>query len=397
VPDARERGTGHTRVERMSDTERMGRVILLGATGFTGQLIAQELAADGTPAVLAARDRAKLERLSAATGGLSTAVVDAADEAALAGAFRRGDVVINCVGPFTRFGEPVVRAAIGAGAHYLDTTGEQEFMQRTLLRYDRPAREAGVVVVNAMAFEYALGCCVAAVVARSLEGPVGSLDVVYSWRMGPGSASAGTRRSVLQVLTGPTLAYDQGEWRRERMGRRRRLVDLPGEGTRLAVNFPAGEVVTLPGHLDVRAVRGWISVGRASGYALALLGPLLPAVAGPLRRPLDWLLGLGPEGPGEGERAASRFTIVVEAVPVEGEEARGVLRGVDPYGLTAAIASRGARRILGLADAAGRPLLPDADRPRPDLPSGVLDAARLMDPSSFLDALRPRGLEPLAI
>ena len=65
-------------------------------------------------------------------------------------------VLINCVGPFVDFGEPVVRAAIAAGTHYVDTTGEQPFVQ-AMLAHDTWAKDRGVAVVPALAFEIAIG------------------------------------------------------------------------------------------------------------------------------------------------------------------------------------------------------------------------------------------------
>jgi short subunit dehydrogenase-like uncharacterized protein len=360
------------------------RIHLLAATGFTGRLIARELGgARGVSLLLTGRDPQKLGDLAARHPTAGAAVLDVTDEPALRRQFRPGDVVLNCAGPFTRLGEPVVRAAVAAGAHYLDTTGEQEFMRRIQERYDAPARAAGVTVVNAMAFEYALGCCAATLLSARLGGPLRSVDIVYGWRVGPGGASAGTRRSVLQVLGGRSLAYCDGAWVRERIAGRQRRVRLDAGPARTAVNFPAGEAVTLPSHLPVATVRGWIVVGRSSARLLGIIAPVLPAAVRLLQPLLDPLVALGPPGPDEAARRASRFTILAEAVTAGGESGRLILKGRDPYGLTAAIAARGALRLAGRADASGRP----GARSGSPIPAGVVDPAVLMDPRSFLDGL----------
>src|SRR5262249_45101180 len=112
---------------RMSDTER-NRILVYGATGFTGRLVVDEARRRGVEPVLAGRSRRALDELADAVGGAEVRAADVAQPAALAGLFDGIAAVINCAGPFARLGEPVLRAAITAGAHYLDTTGEQLWM-----------------------------------------------------------------------------------------------------------------------------------------------------------------------------------------------------------------------------------------------------------------------------
>ena len=79
------------------------------------------------------------------------------------------DVLINCAGPFTYAGEPVVRAAIDAGVHYVDSTGEQSFMRMVFDRYGPDAERRGLALVPACGFDYVPGDCIARLVARGHE------------------------------------------------------------------------------------------------------------------------------------------------------------------------------------------------------------------------------------
>src|SRR5918998_478343 len=99
---------------RLLSTGMAGRIVLLGATGYTGKLVAQALADRGARPVLAGRDPAKLAPLAERLGGMETARVDVSDSAAVRGLVERGDVLITTVGPFARLGEPAVRAATDA-------------------------------------------------------------------------------------------------------------------------------------------------------------------------------------------------------------------------------------------------------------------------------------------
>ena len=109
-------------------SERAPALIVIGATGFTGRLVAHEAARTPTPVILAARDPGRLAEVAEEAGIATTQRVDVTEPSSLVRLIRPGDAVINTAGPFTELGEPVVEACIAAGAHYMDTTGEQPFM-----------------------------------------------------------------------------------------------------------------------------------------------------------------------------------------------------------------------------------------------------------------------------
>ncbi|HEU4947085.1 MAG TPA: saccharopine dehydrogenase NADP-binding domain-containing protein [Kribbella sp.] len=142
----------------MSPTEnRKYDVVLFGATGFTGALTAGYLA-EHAPAglrwALAGRDQGKLEALRARLGIeldlLHADVDDAASLVALATAAR---VVITTVGPYTRYGEPLVAACAAAGTDYVDLTGETEFVDRMYVAHHARAVETGARLVHCCGFD----------------------------------------------------------------------------------------------------------------------------------------------------------------------------------------------------------------------------------------------------
>ena len=106
------------------------RIILFGATGYTGRLTAAAMVARGDRPVLAARTKAKVEAMAAELGGLESAVADVAEPASVRALLEPGDAIVATVGPFARWGDPAVEAAIDAGASYIDSTGEPAFVRR---------------------------------------------------------------------------------------------------------------------------------------------------------------------------------------------------------------------------------------------------------------------------
>src|SRR3954453_18334941 len=96
-----------------------GRIVLFGATGYTGELTARELAGIGERPGVAARSEARVRALADELGGLEWAVADVRRPETVRALVGPGDVLVSCVGPFTRWGGPAVGAAIAAGGHSL--------------------------------------------------------------------------------------------------------------------------------------------------------------------------------------------------------------------------------------------------------------------------------------
>ncbi len=141
-------------------TEREHDIVVFGATGFTGALTAEYLA--GTrPRTRAGRSRGATAPSSSRPGGrlrtptrpgpsLPLLVADVADPASMRALAESTKVVITTVGPYIRYGEPLVAACAAAGTDYVDLTGEPEFVDRMWLRYHEQAvadrRPAGALV-----------------------------------------------------------------------------------------------------------------------------------------------------------------------------------------------------------------------------------------------------------
>ncbi|TDV41458.1 saccharopine dehydrogenase family protein [Actinophytocola oryzae] len=146
----------------MSETREFD-VVLFGATGFTGGLTAEYLAAhapNGCRWAIAGRSREKLvavrERLAEinpSCADLELLVADVTDRDSLRAVVERARVVVTTVGPYLRYGEPLVGACAEAGVDYLDLTGEPEFVDRMYLAYHELALAKGARIVHAAGFD----------------------------------------------------------------------------------------------------------------------------------------------------------------------------------------------------------------------------------------------------
>src|SRR5687767_13179503 len=130
------------------------RIVLLGATGFTGNQVLRELLAAGEQPTLVGRNGAKMSAAAARRGAdLPVIEVDVTAAGDLERVLTSNDVVISTVGPFLKLGVVTVTAAAQAGAHYFDSTGEATFARR-VFALDSVAGASGATLVPAFGYDY---------------------------------------------------------------------------------------------------------------------------------------------------------------------------------------------------------------------------------------------------
>ena len=142
------------------DPTREHDIVLHGATGFVGALVAAYLAGAAHADVriaLSGRSREKLERtraeLPSSAQGWPLVVADAADPTALAALAASTRVVVSTVGPYATYGLPLVEACARAGTHYADLTGEVLFVREAIDSCDALARESGARIVHSCGYD----------------------------------------------------------------------------------------------------------------------------------------------------------------------------------------------------------------------------------------------------
>lgn len=328
-------------------------IVLYGASGYTGKLVAAELAGRGAEFVVAGRDHAKLDAVVRDLGAGSrpeVRVADVADPDGLARMLDGADVLLSTVGPFERLGMPVVDAAVAAGVAYCDSTGEPGFMRRVSRRH----ADAAVPVVPACGFDYVPHDLAAAVAAEGLDR-VTTVETLLAPRRF--ATSRGTKASALGAMGDAGEEWDGGRWVPARAGSHRRSFPRgPHRSALVGVSYPGGEPVQIVNHVDAGTVRSYFVVPAAlAGVA----GPVAKLTQGVLagrwvRDRLQALVDRSPEGPSAAARARNTWTVI--AVASSGDEAQvAVATGTDVYGLTARLLAELALRIETWRDAGVSP------------------------------------------
>lgn len=189
-------------------TEREFDLVLYGATGFVGKLTAQYLARAGGAARIALAGRSE-ERLRAVRDGLGPAAqswplitADATEPGSLDAMAARTRVVVTTVGPYARYGLPLVAACAAAGTDYADLTGEPPFIRDSIDLYHKQAVDTGARIVHSCGFDSVPSdLTVYALYKRATQDAAGELgDTNLVVRTLAGGLSGGTVASLLDVL-----------------------------------------------------------------------------------------------------------------------------------------------------------------------------------------------------
>jgi short subunit dehydrogenase-like uncharacterized protein len=187
-------------------------VVVFGATGFVGRLVAEHLLAHAPDVVrigLAGRSREKLEAVRDALGGGAAAwpvlVVDAGDRADVDRLAASTRVVLTTVGPYLRYGLPLVEACAATGTDYVDLTGEVLFVRDTLAHCAETAAASGARIVHSCGFDSVpsdLGVLLIAEAARADEA--GLLEdtamVVRSMKGGISGGTIDSARAMAEAV-----------------------------------------------------------------------------------------------------------------------------------------------------------------------------------------------------
>src|SRR3954462_14763015 len=288
-----------------------GRIVLFGATGYTGELTARALVDRGARPVLAGRSAERLDTLAGELGGLETRGADVADAATLTALVERGDVLISTVGPFARLGGPAVEAAIAAGAHYLDSTGEGGFIREVFERHGPAAEAAGCGLLTAFGYDWVPGNLAGALALTEAGEAATRVDIGYFTMgdAGPGATSGGTRATMASGALGSSYAWRGARLVDEPTARHVRGFDLEGRRSD-AFSVGTSEAFTLPrvqpGLRDVGVYLGWAGPLSRAVQAMSAGATLVGRIPGARAAITALLKPLAPSGSSGGPDAEAR-------------------------------------------------------------------------------------------
>jgi len=310
-------------------------VLVYGAYGYTGELVAREATARDLDVEVAGRNGTKTRGLGIQLG-VDSRVFPAGEAAANLDGI---DAVLNCAGPFVHTAEPLVAACLATGTDYLDITGELPVFA-ALAERDREAEQAGVCLLPGVGFDVVPTDCLAAHLHDRLPGAT-------HLRLGfeaPGTISAGTLSTFFEHLGSGSTVRRDGQLVDVPLASASRTVDF-GAGPRSAVRMPWGDVVTAYYTTGIGNVEVYMPVPERLQSGLRLFdrfGPVFENRA--VTRALQWLARQSVDGPDRATRESARTFVRGEA---DDGDRTAVSRLVtpEPYALTADAAVSAAARL----------------------------------------------------
>jgi hypothetical protein len=332
-------------------------VTVFGAYGHTGRFVVSELRARGWTPILSGRDPDKLHALGNVHRGLEVRPASVDDAASLDRALAGATSVINCAGPFARTSAPLIEAALRAKIPYLDVAAEIEANADTFEQYAGRAREAGIVIVPAMAFYGGLGDLLA---TAAMGDWTAADEICIAYALSSWKPTLGTRATT-------EVSKQRRDGRRIVFSNHRlefRTDDAPilswtfppPIGTQTVVGeFTMADSVTIPRHLSTPEIRTYMTVAPLEDLDDPDLSP----------------------PPATDESGRSAQTFLVEVVARSGQaERRAVARGRDIYAITAPLVVEATQRVV----------TSDIER------AGVFAAGDIFDARDFLMSLSPTHL-----
>jgi hypothetical protein len=329
-------------------------ITIFGAYGHTGRFVVAEVRRRGWTPILSGRDPEKLRDLAGAHPGLELRPATIGDRDSLDRALAGAAAVINCAGPFAQTAGPVIEAALGAHIPYLDIAAEVEANADTFAQYEQRARDAGIVVLPAMAFYGGLGDLLAT--AALADWPAAdAISIAYalsSWK--PTLGTRATIQTSKQRRAGCRLVYANGkmELRTDDAPLTSWTFPEPLGEQPVVGEFTTADSVTIPRHLQTPEIRTYMTVAPLRDLSD-------PDLSGP--PPVD-------------ESGKSAQTFLLEVVLRRGRiERRAIARGQDIYAVTAPLVVEAATRLVR----------------RPPEKGGTFAAGEIFPAEEFLRSLTP--------
>ncbi len=372
------------------DPTREHDIVLHGATGFVGALVAAYLAGAAHADVriaLSGRSREKLERtraeLPSSAQGWPLVVADAADPTALAALAASTRVVVSTVGPYATYGLPLVEACARAGTHYADLTGEVLFVREAIDRCDALARESGARIVHSCGYD-SVPSDLGVLLLHEAAGELADVRLVATAKGGISGGTVASMRAQMDAMRhdpaarrlaadphalspdpaaepAPVQPPDAGPPGRLRDGTWTAPFVMAGYNTRIVRRSNAltdwsygrglryGELMGCG-----RGVRGAAAAGGVTaGLVGALAGISAAMTTAPTRALLDRVLPAPGSGPSAATRAAGWFRSELHAVASGGRRFRAVVAGPGDPGYAATAVMLGESALCLAEDATG--------------------------------------------
>jgi len=299
----------------------MAKVLIYGATGYTGKMLARLAAKEGMAFAVGGRNRVKVEALAGEVG-VEAVVFDVNDTAAMKAALQDVTCIISAAGPFTETAEQVIDACIDTKTHYIDTTGELPVFELAHSS-DEAAKKAGIMLMPGAGWDVVPSDCIGLYAAEKVKDvKTVRLAIVHKNAM----PSRGTLRTGLSIVGRGVFVRRDGELVEAEEPMPTHEFDLGFKKVTGSLT-PMGDLVTT-----------YKSTGAPN---IEVYSNSMGAITMP-----EGGVDAFPEGPSREQLDAWQAFAAAEATGADGSIARAVIETVSGYDFTAIAGIGIAQRIV---------------------------------------------------
>jgi len=315
-------------------------LLIYGANGYTGELIAREAVQRGMRPILAGRSAEKIAPLAEELD-LEQRNFSLDDSAAIDRALADVGAVLHCAGPFSRTAMPMVDACLRTQTHYLDITGEIAVFE-SLARRSKEAMSAGVMLLPGAGFDVVPTDCLAAHLKRRMPNATQLTLAILT----VGGVSRGTATTAIEGMGQGSAVRRGGKITRVPLAHRSRQFDF-GRGPRIATAIPWGDVSTAfytTGIPNIEVYAAFPNTVRWTMMATRYFGWAVRSSVG--QGLFKRVIQSQPPGPSPAQRERGSSIVVGQVEDGAGNKMISRLRTPEGYKLTALTAVAIAHRVL---------------------------------------------------
>ncbi len=316
------------------------KLMIYGATGYSGKLVAEAAKARGMAPVLAGRNEEKVKAIADRLG-MQYRAFDLSNAKRIDASLHDMDAVINSAGPFSGTSVPLVESCLRTGTHYLDLSAGMADDFEKLAAYDADARKRKIMILPGIGFTLVPSDCLALYVLKKVRDP----RTLRLFMTGHKKMSHGTLKTAFEHIDRGICIRKNGTiTRRDKLEVQK--ADLGGGMTK-CISIPLGDISTAYTTTGIGNIEVYFEMTHATrlfAYMIHYLGWFYGT--GFMQNVLMKYADRQPEGPTEEERNSDRSVFVATAEGKDGKTASARLTTPEGYKLTCLTALLIAEKVL---------------------------------------------------
>lgn len=341
-------------------------LVVLGATGYTGGIIASQLNNNGVSFSIAGRNKTKLELLKGNLSNCENIIeTDVFDEQSIDRLLDQADILINCVGPFNHYAPLLLNRIARKNIVYIDITGEQDIVLNSYLNLNDIARNNNSTIIHSCSFE---SCLADILAAEYLSKEIYYEDISSYYYLPNTAPSPGTKLTMKLSKLVKHFIFRNGRLLETLPMCEKHDVDFADDlKDHVAIFIPYPEVIFFSRQYHTKNVGTYMIVNKSMIQDTSFFSASKKNIESIIQTHEK----ITYHGPDRFEREKHYFKIIVIATDSGGNESKIYLKGYDPYGLTAAITTTMVESFI--CGTAGR--------------YGVLSPSEAIEPRKMLEAI----------